>query len=44
MLLEASIAPPRAPTLSVSGVKTTSEALETAAFCASHTPPPVVPI
>jgi len=43
MLIEASCAPLKAPTASVSGLKTTCCALEAPALFASHTPPPVVP-
>jgi hypothetical protein len=43
MLIEASTMPLKAATLSVSGEKSIEDVLETPAFCASHTPPPVVP-
>jgi hypothetical protein len=43
MLMEASAAPLKAPRLSVSGVNVMEDVLAAPAFCAAHTPPPVVP-
>ena len=43
MLMEAPVAPLRASTVSVSGVKETVEALLASAYFAIQTPPPVVP-
>jgi hypothetical protein len=43
MLIEESTAPLRAATESVSGLKTTEDALDAFAFCETQTPPPVVP-
>ena len=44
MLMEASMAPPRAVTASVCGLKTMFETVDVPALLELHTPPPVVPI
>ena len=43
MLMEASDRSAKSRHVSVSGVKTMEEGVETAALFATHTPPPVVP-
>ena len=43
MLMEASVAPDIAARLSVSGTNLIFAVLDVAAFCDTHTPPPVVP-
>jgi hypothetical protein len=44
MLMEASWIPLNAESVSVNGVKTTFAAFDVPAFCATQTPPPVVPM